>query len=1503
VPLPFSINKNFSMNNKKTRTSGRVRWMLSLFVVLTLGAGFVPAFRAHAANLSPSTFSAVGLAYSFAGSHNLLPRSMAIFAPDEGDGADLTVTKTVNSENVAADSDVTYTIEVRNIGPDASFNAQMKDVLPAGMTFVSLAQNSGPTFSCSTPLAGDPGEVNCSVSSLDSNGVATFTLKTHVTANVEPGTFFTNIATVTADTFDPSDENNSSSAVTSVKSASADVSVAKTTTSSTVRPDADITYNIEVRNGGTDAAENVELDDTLPGTMTFVSLTQNSGPTFSCTPPAVGSGGTITCKIASLPAGSAAVFTLTGHVPSDTSTDTTFENTATVSTDTPDASEENNSSIATTIVATCDAEYIVTTNADSGAGSLRQAIFEICPGGVIFFDTNVVSNIMLTSGELVINKNLRIQGPGANRLNVGRSAAANFRIFNINAGGVVNINGLTASNGNVAGNGGGVNNDGTLVINSSIISNNHADAGSGGGIFNQGTLTIINSAITGNTASDSGGIQTNAGSLNIINSTISGNSATGFGGGIQPLGGFVALTNVTVTNNHADSNNDGSGMGGGVMASFGLILRNTIVAGNYKGSGNSTPDDISGSVAASSSFNLIGTGGDGGLTNANGNQINVVNPGLGALANNGGATPTHALLKGSPALDAGSNTLLPADTFDLDNDGNTGEPLPVDQRGIGFLRVADSADADTAQTVDIGAYEAQVSIEDITDKTTAEDTPLSFSFNVGDATLINSVTATSSNTTLVPNSNLSITGAGSSRTLQISPAADISGNTTITVTVAGGSGQTMSDTFVLNVTAVNDAPQAVNDSYSTSENTPLNVTAPGVLSNDTDVDNSTLTAVKVSNPSNGSVALNSNGSFLYTPNAGFSGTDSFTYKANDGSADSNTATVSITVNEGGTLAFSSTTYAADESAANAIITITRTGGTGGTATVLFQTSNGTASAADYTSVSQTVTFANGESSKTINVPITNDSNDETDETINLTLTSAGGSGQLGTPSTAVLTITDDDAAPGVSINDVSVTEGNSGTTNAVFNVTLSAPSDFTVKVDYATSNGTATAGTDYVAASGTLTFNAGVTTQTVTVQVNGDNTNEPNETFFVNLSNALNATVTDNQGLGTILNDDSPGVQFSANAYSFSEGAGHGDIVVNRTGDLSLPLTVDYITSDQSGTTPCQTLNTGIASDRCDYATAAGTLSFAAGQSSLTIPLVLINDAYVEGAEQLSIKLSNPQGGALGSVDTSAITITDNDTQAATQNPIDGLDFFLRQLYIDFLGREPDAGGFQFWKSRMSGSCPADQTCDRVDTALKFFNSDEFRERGYFVYVFYHASLGRRPTYSEWIMDVSKLNGFKTVQEQAAAKEAFISEFMSRQEFMNLYNGAQTGQSFVDALIQKSAVTPGSKQTLINNYASIGRAKTLRAFMETPEVQAAFIDRAFVSMLYFGLLRRNAENEGFIFWMQRLIDTNHNYGQLIGGFLNSDEYRFRFAQIPLNSVESAFNDHRRSEGLNSAKGD
>jgi predicted outer membrane repeat protein len=488
--------------------------------------------------------------------------------------------------------------------------------------------------------------------------------------------------------------------------------------------------------------------------------------------------------------------------------------------------------VGATITVNCGTTNIVVNTSDSGPGSLREAIDSACPGGTIFFNIPTsdpgynsvtgVYTVTLTTAELLIDKSLTIQGLNANALIVTRSAAVstpNFRIFNIVTDVVsprtISILGLTISGGNPTSTaneaGGGllipVASGSQVTLDSVAVINNSAQAGGGIYASGQGTLTIRNSLIANNTAvslgpalGDGGGGIQNFANLTIANSTISGNSSLQVGGGItthRPL----SLTNVTITNNRSDTDDTGSTPCGGLCLFSQpneVAINNTIVAGNFNGSGSNPSDIASGILIAANSFNnLTGTGGSADLVNGtNGNQTNVANPGLGPLANNANATTkTHALLLGSPALDGGNNQKA------------VDAELTSDQRGSPFARFVDGPDADTIDTVDIGAYEAQVSVEDIPNKATNEDTQLQFTFNVGGGANVSSVTVTSFNPTLVPNNvaNIALSGSGSTRTLTINPVANLFGTATIQVIVEGGLGQ-MSDSFVLTVNSVNDAP-------------------------------------------------------------------------------------------------------------------------------------------------------------------------------------------------------------------------------------------------------------------------------------------------------------------------------------------------------------------------------------------------------------------------------------------------------------------------------------------------------------------------------------------------------------------------------------------------------------------------------------------------------------------------------------------------------------------------
>lgn len=336
----------------------------------------------------------------------------------------------------------------------------------------------------------------------------------------------------------------------------------------------------------------------------------------------------------------------------------------------------------------------------------------------------------------------------------------------------------------------------------------------------------------------------------------------------------------------------------------------------------------------------------------------------------------------------------------------------------------------------------------------------------------------------------------------------------------------------------------------------------------------------------------------------------------------------------GTIALSSATYSVSEAAASVTITVNRTSGTTGAVSVNYALSDGTATGGaactagvDYINTGGTVNFADAQSSQTFTVAICPDALNKADETFNVTLSGATGGATLGTPSTAVVTITNDDPQPSISITDVTQSEGNAGTTNFTFNVNLSTASGQTVTVHYQTADGTATAPGDYTAIPDTtLTFTAGQTTLPVTVSVNGDTTFEPNETFFVNLSNATNATISDNQGVGTINNDDAQPTTLSINDVRVVEGNSGtttATFTVTLTGTTSA-VTVQYATAD------------GTATAGSDYVATSGTLSFMplapeGGPVTVTrtISVTINGDTVKEPNETFFVNLSNPTGGAI----------------------------------------------------------------------------------------------------------------------------------------------------------------------------------------------------------------------------------------------------------------------------------
>jgi hypothetical protein len=350
-------------------------------------------------------------------------------------------------------------------------------------------------------------------------------------------------------------------------------------------------------------------------------------------------------------------------------------------------------------------------------------------------------------------------------------------------------------------------------------------------------------------------------------------------------------------------------------------------------------------------------------------------------------------------------------------------------------------------------------------------------------------------------------------------------------------------------------------------------------------------------------------------------------------------------------------------------------------------------------------------------------------------------------------------------------------------------------------------------------------------------------------------------------------IQFSSSAFSVSEGGQRVDISVSRSGDTSAAVSVGFATSDASGLQNCNVSN-GIASSRCDYATTIGTLQFAAGETSKSFSVAIVDDSYAEGSETFTVSLNNPSGATLGAQATATVTITDNDATNGA-NPIDGTDFFVRQHYIDFLGREPDPFGFAGWTSTINNCAAGDTSCDRIHVSQLFFQSEEFQSRGYFVYRFYPVAFGRKPDYGEFVPDLARVSGFLDANQLEAAKVQFIADFMARPAFANTYNPLSNTQ-YVDTLLTTAGVTLSSRQAMIDglNNSTLTRAQVLRQIVESTAVATKYNHQAYAVMEYFGYLRR--QPDGFYLQWIAVLDSTNDPRGMVTGFVTSAEYRNRF---------------------------
>lgn len=546
---------------------------------------------------------------------------------------------------------------------------------------------------------------------------------------------------------------------------------------------------------------------------------------------------------------------------------------------------------------------------------------------------------------------------------------------------------------------------------------------------------------------------------------------------------------------------------------------------------------------------------------------------------------------------------------------------------------------------------------------------------------------------------------------------------------------------------------------------------------------------------------------------------------------------------------------------------------------------------------------------------------------------------------------ENEGLPEFTINDVTISEPGSGSSTATFTVSLSRASSVIVSVDFATADGTATQGLDYQAALGTLFFAPGETTGTVTVNILSDSISEGPETFSVNLRNAQGgARIPDQQGMGTITDTaatptptptptatptatptptptatptptptatptptPTPNtVQFNAPTYAVGEGDVKVTLTVTRSGDITGAASVGFTTSDQSGALNCN-LVTGGASSRCDYEIRIHTIRFAAGESSKTVSVFIIDDQYLEGLETFDVSLRNPAGAILGAQSTAVVAITDNEIQNGV-NPIDTKGFFVNMHYLDFLNREADTSGFNFWNNEFA-VCGTDQSCindKRVNVSAAFYLSIEFQQTGYLVERIYKTAYGdaagastlggshqiavpvvRLLEFLGATQDISEgvivgQTGWETVLENN--KQTLTAEFVQSARFTTAYPTSMSATAFVDTLNANagSPLTPESRNQLVSDLqtATKTRAQVLRAVAEDPNLTKAEFNRAFVLMQYFGYLRRNpddaqdSDHTGYDFWLTKMNQFNGDYqkAEMVKAFITSTEYRSRFGQ-------------------------
>jgi dipeptidyl aminopeptidase/acylaminoacyl peptidase len=628
----------------------------------------------------------------------------------------------------------------------------------------------------------------------------------------------------------------------------------------------------------------------------------------------------------------------------------------------------------------------------------------------------------------------------------------------------------------------------------------------------------------------------------------------------------------------------------------------------------------------------------------------------------------------------------------------------------------------------------------------------------------------------------------------------------------------------------------------------------------------------------------------------------------------------------GTVQFSASAYTVSEGAGSVAVTVTRTGTTTGGLIVDLFTNSGTASErSDFTAIFRTLEFAPNETSRTVNIPVIDDVFVEFAETFSVTLARPTGGG-LGSPSTAVVTITDNDNPPSptspVTVFAVTTTN-NLLTFSSATPGTLSATAAIT-----GLQTGETVVGIDVRPATRQL-YALGSTGRLYIVNpVTGA------ATLASTVSTALSGTA-----FGVDFNPVPDRLRVTSDAdqnlrINVDTGAATVDTpLAYAAGDANAGQNPNVVGSAYTNNVAGATTTTlyGIDSNRDVLVTQNppndGTLN--------TVGALGVNTSDVAGFDiatgsGTAFAALNTGGGETGlytiNLTTGAATLVGQIGPAGTgmvrgltvvnpfPNPIDETAFFVRQQYLDFLNREPDAAGLAFWTNNLTGLIAGCNSITdavvrsqcvrgaRAQVSTAFFLSIEFQETGLFVIQVYQEAFGRLPTFREFLEDVGAIREGVIIGQPgafellAANRREFLDRFVARGEFRARYDGVSNA-AYVNALFTNAGVDPATEAATRDalvaglNDGTETRATVLPKVGATRSVFNAIFNRAFVLMEYFGYLRRDPDTAGFNFWVNQLNSfsvagedvripsvalARIRRAQMVEAFIASIEYRGRF---------------------------